>query len=221
MAASVTPMLRDARTRRTVWLATGATWALSTLLALAQPVPAALAYSAAWLLFAWSIVFVSRLAAARRTHVLGAAIAMAAAITGVANLVVNVLSVQGLADWYLYGILVATVLLVPFSYLFARERLLRLVAFTLGVFLGIGFVRTGARRGDRSRALRRPRAPNRMVRGPLHAARAGARRLIRYRGRGFGPVAVTSRCGTQPSTWWNPALNGPSKTSTEACSESR
>ncbi len=68
------------------------------------------------------------------------AIATAAAVTGVANLVVNVLSVQGLADWYLYGILVATVLLVPFSYLFARERLLRLVAFTLGVFLGIGFV---------------------------------------------------------------------------------
>ena len=24
---------------------------------------------------------------------------------------------------------------------------------------------------------------------------------LAYRGRGFGPVAVTSRCGTQPSTW--------------------
>ena len=93
----------------------------------------------AWLLFAWSIVLVSRLADARRTHVLGAAIAVAAAITGVANLVVNVLDVQGLAEWYLYGILVATALLVPFSYLFARERLFRLVAFTLGLFLGIGF----------------------------------------------------------------------------------
>ncbi len=131
-----------------VWLATGAAWAVSALLALAQPsltqlasVPgiAALAYSAAWLLFACSILLVSRLADARRTHVLGGAIAVAAAITGVANLVVNVLNVQGLAEWYLYGILVATVLLVPFSYLFARERLLRLVAFSLGLFLGIGF----------------------------------------------------------------------------------
>ena len=27
-----------------------------------------------------------------------------------------------------------------------------------------------------------------------------------HRGRGFGPVAVTSRCGTQSSTWWNPSI---------------
>lgn len=147
MAASVTPMLYDARTRRTVWLATGVAWAVSALLTLVQPslTPlvlgiAALAYSAAWLLFAGSIVLLSRLADARRAHFVGAAIALAATVTGVANLVVNVLDVQGLAEWYLYGILVATVLLVPFAYLFARERMLRLVAFTLGLFLGIGFV---------------------------------------------------------------------------------
>ena len=133
-------MLGDARTRRTVWLATGVAWAVSALLALAQPSLVPLAYSAAWLLFGWSLVLVSRLADARRTRVLGAAIALAAAITGVANLVVNVFSIPGLADWYLYGILVATVLLVPFAYLFARERMLRLVAFTFGLFLGIGFV---------------------------------------------------------------------------------
>jgi hypothetical protein len=30
---------------------------------------------------------------------------------------------------------------------------------------------------------------------------------VAQRGRGFGPVAVTSRCGTQSSTWWNPSSN--------------
>ncbi len=99
----------------------------------------ALAYSVAWLLFAASIVLVSRLAEARRTHVAGMAIALAAAVAGGANLVVNVAGVAGLAEWYSYGILLATVLLVPFAYLFARERRLRLTAFALGLFLAIGF----------------------------------------------------------------------------------
>jgi hypothetical protein len=141
-------MLGDLRTRRWVWVATGVAWALSSLLPLAQafvtplldlrPVTA-LVYSLAWLLFGWSSVLVSRLAAARRTHIAGLAVAAAAGITAIANILVNVAGVAGIAEWYSYGILIATVLLVPFAYLFARERLLRLTAFTLGTFLGIGF----------------------------------------------------------------------------------
>ena len=142
-------MLTDARLHRPVWLATGVAWAASALLSLAQPpvtppAPmspvAALVYSVAWLLLAWSVVLVSRLADARRTHAAGLAIAIAAAVTALANLAVNVLGVPGLSDWYVYGILIATVLLVPFAYLFARERLLRLTLFSLALFLAIGFV---------------------------------------------------------------------------------
>jgi hypothetical protein len=141
-------MLEDARTRRWVWIATGVAWALSALIPLAQAAVSpltdlrpltAVAYSVAWLLFAGSAVLLGRLAEDRRAHLAGIAIGVAAAVTGLANLVVNVAGVAGLAEWYSYGILLATVLLVPFSYLFARERLLRLTALTLGVFLAIGF----------------------------------------------------------------------------------
>lgn len=43
------------------------------------------------------------------------------------------------------------------------------------------------------------------------ADRVGSRLVDRqsYRGRGLGPVAVTSRCGTQPSTWWMPSNRPP------------
>lgn len=141
-------MLGDLRTRRWVWVATGVASALSSLVPLGQALVTplvdlrpltALVYSAAWLLLGWSSVLLSRLAAARRTHIAGLALAVAASVTSIANLAVNVAGVTGIAEWYSYGILVATVLLVPFAYLFARERLLRLTAFTLGLFLGIGF----------------------------------------------------------------------------------
>jgi hypothetical protein len=39
-------------------------------------------------------------------------------------------------------------------------------------------------------------------------------RLV-HRGRGFGPVAVTRRCGTQSSTWWTPSNVPPSSSTTE------
>ena len=41
-----------------------------------------------------------------------------------------------------------------------------------------------------------------------------------YRGRGFGPVAVTRRCGTQSSTWTKPSNVAPWRTRT-SCSERR
>ena len=37
------------------------------------------------------------------------------------------------------------------------------------------------------------------------------RRSFGQRGSGFGPVAVTSRCGTQSSTWWKPLKRAPSR----------
>ena len=37
---------------------------------------------------------------------------------------------------------------------------------------------------------------------------------LRHRGSGFGPVAVTSRCGTQSSTWLKPSKRPPSSSTT-------
>ena len=138
---------------KVVWLATGVAWAASSLLLLASPTywepatildwAAVLAYTVAWLLLAPSVVLVSRLAEARRAHLVGAAIAVAAVVAGIANIVEDGLGVAGASEWYVYGILIATVLLVPFAYLFARERALRLAAFALALFIGIGFTAAG------------------------------------------------------------------------------
>ncbi len=38
---------------------------------------------------------------------------------------------------------------------------------------------------------------------------ADGRSGVAQRGRGLGPVAVTSRCGTQSSTWWTPSNVAP------------
>jgi hypothetical protein len=146
-------MLGDPRLPRTLWLATGVAWAASSLILLARPTywdprtildwAAVIAYTVAWLLLAPSIVLVSRLAEARRAHFLGTAIALAAVVAGVANIIEDGLGVAGASEWYVYGILIATVLLVPLAYLFARERALRLTGFCLALFLGIGFAAAG------------------------------------------------------------------------------
>src|SRR3989442_10042763 len=42
----------------------------------------------------------------------------------------------------------------------------------------------------------------------------GLEGLVGHRGSGFGPVAVTRRCGTQSSTWTKPSNEAPSRTHT-------
>src|SRR5713101_3174432 len=42
----------------------------------------------------------------------------------------------------------------------------------------------------------------------------GGREIVGHRGSGFGPVAVTRRCGTQSSTWTKPSNEAPSRTQT-------
>ncbi len=134
---------------RILWLATAVAWALSSLSLLVAPVssdPATvvgwlpvLAYATAWLLSAASLAMLSRLAEARRARAVGAAIAVAAGVTGVATVLANGFAVAGASEWYGFGIVIATALLVPLAYLFARERAMRLTAFCLGLFLAIGF----------------------------------------------------------------------------------
>jgi hypothetical protein len=48
----------------------------------------------------------------------------------------------------------------------------------------------------------------------VKAVTAGdGRNGVAHRGRGFGPVAVTRRCGTQSSTWTKPSMGIPARTS--------
>ena len=82
---------------------------------------------------------------------------------------------------------------------------------------------TAGRAAARQLCLARPKG---VALGEQPWAVPAASRLVAaceaHRGSGFGPVAVTKCCGTQPSTWWNPSSNcRPSNSSTEAWSENR
>ena len=62
--------------------------------------------------------------------------------------------------------------------------------------------------GDPGRRRHRtPRSPAQRV-WRVQELRDG-RRSFAHRGSGFGPVAVTSRCGTQSSTWTKPSNVAP------------
>jgi hypothetical protein len=138
---------------RKVWIATAIAWAVSSLLLLAGPTywaPASfldwasvLAYTVAWLLFAPAIVLASRIVPSRVSRIAAAVVAAAALVTGLSNLLADAFQLADASTWYIDGILVATILLVPLSYLFARDRSNRLAVLTLVLFLGIGFTAGG------------------------------------------------------------------------------
>jgi hypothetical protein len=82
-------------------------------------------------------------------------------------------------------------------------------------------------RSVRSRASPAEARPSRAAPAAVTRRRIGRgsgaprwRRSFGHRGSGFGPVAVTSRCGTQSSTWTNPS-KGPSSSSTTSKKERR
>lgn len=136
-------------TARFIWVATAGSWALASALLLAArsgappgllDAAATLAYIAGWLLLAPAIILATRLVPAPAARVLGTAIAAGAILAGVANLLGSVASVDGLSTWYVDGIVLATILLVPLAYLFARARSNALAVVALAVFLGVGFV---------------------------------------------------------------------------------
>ena len=97
---------------------------------------------AAWLLLAPAIVLASRLVPSRGARVLGAAIALGATVAGVANLL-GAFGLDGAPTWYVDGILLATILLVPLAYLFARDRSNQLSIVALLLVLGLGLTAGG------------------------------------------------------------------------------
>jgi hypothetical protein len=141
-----------ARMSRMVWIAAAVAWAISSGLMLAGAYwapssvldwAAVLAYAAAWLLLAPGVFLATRLVPSRAARVLGGAIAIGSVVAGIANLLASVTSMDGVTAWYADGILLATILLVPLSYLFARDRSNQLAIFALLLFVGLGFTAGG------------------------------------------------------------------------------
>ena len=136
-----------------MWLATGVAWALSSATLLASPTywnpstlldwVAVVSYTLAWLLLAPAIVLATRLVPSKSSRLVGIALAGAAAVTGLANLAQNGLGTETANDLYVSGILLATILLVPLAYLFARDRSNRLALVAILLFVGIGFTSGG------------------------------------------------------------------------------
>ena len=143
----------DPSTARAFWLGTGVAWAGTSALLLAQPTywepvtfldyAAVVAYAAAWMLLAPSAILIGRLAGGGATRALSLAIAGAALVAGAANLAEDGLRLEVARDAYVAGVLLATALLVPFAYLFARARANRLAALLLVLFVGVGFTAAG------------------------------------------------------------------------------
>jgi hypothetical protein len=139
---------------RSIWIATAAAWAVSSLLLLASPTywapatvvdwAAVLAYTVAWLLFAPAIIVATRLVPSRVARIVGTFVAVGAVLAGFANLAGALTQVEAASTWLVDGILLATILLVPLAYLFARDRSNRLAVVALVLFLGIGFTAGGA-----------------------------------------------------------------------------
>ena len=139
----------SAASPRVVWLATGVAWALSSASLLASPTYwnpstaldwlAVLSYTLAWLLLAPALVLATRLTPSRSTRLVGFVLAGAAAATGLANFAENGLGLEAANELYVTGILIATILLVPLAYLFARDRSNWLAIVAIVLFLGIGF----------------------------------------------------------------------------------
>ena len=166
---------------RMVWISTAIAWALSALLVVAggSGTPSALlawvavlASAAGWLLLGPAVILATRLVSSRAARALGLAIAVGAVVAGLASLVGSVAGSSGVATWYVDGILLATILLVPLAYLFARDRANLLAIATLALFLGVGFIAGGlggllvaasfgalAARPDRFRPRPRPILP--------------------------------------------------------------
>ncbi|HEX3265113.1 MAG TPA: hypothetical protein VHR16_05540 [Candidatus Limnocylindrales bacterium] len=134
---------------RLVWLATAIAWAVSSALLLARGATSSaalldwaadIAYTAAWLLFAPAMILATRLVPSQTARWLGAAIGAGAVVAGIASLMRRLASVDGISTWYVDGILLATILLVPLAYLFARDRSNQLSVVALALFLGVGFI---------------------------------------------------------------------------------
>ncbi len=132
---------------RVIWLATGIAWAVRSLLEYAHPDywdpvtaldwAAIWLFSAALLLLAPAVLLMSRLAPHPPVTAVARVVAAGAVVAGVANGLEDGLGVNWLGIFYVAGILVAGLALLPLAVAFRRAGSVRLGWLTAALFLGI------------------------------------------------------------------------------------
>ena len=132
---------------RALWLLTGIAWAAASLILFAGPEywdpvtaldwTAIWLYTAAWLLFAPSVVLIGRLSASPRVAAFAGLCAVGAVVAGSANALEDGFGMEGLGTWYVVGFLTAGLSLVPLGLAQWKDASPRLAGLSFALFLGI------------------------------------------------------------------------------------
>ncbi len=132
---------------RLLWLLTGVAWAATSLIQFAGPEywdpvtvldwTAVWLYTAAWLLFAPSVVLIGRFSASPRVAAFAGLCAVGAVIAGTANALEDGFGLEGLGTWYVVGFLMGGLALVPLGLALWKAASTRLAGLSFALFLGI------------------------------------------------------------------------------------
>jgi hypothetical protein len=135
---------------RAIWLLTGITWAAASLILQAHPdywdpvttldYAAIVVYSAAWLTFAPSTIFIGRLASLSSVVTICRVIAAGAVVAGASNLLEDGLNVPGAGTFYILGFFAAWLGLLVLAWAMARAGASRVAALVVVLFLGIALL---------------------------------------------------------------------------------
>jgi hypothetical protein len=138
---------------RLVWLSTGIAWAATSLILFTGPQywdpvtildwTAVWIYTAAWLLFAASVLLLGRLSSSRTVMALAIVCAVGAIVVGSANALEDGFDVEGAGTGYVVSFLWAWLSLIPLALAqwYARDTALSRVSIVL--FLGIALSTVG------------------------------------------------------------------------------
>jgi hypothetical protein len=132
---------------RMIWLLTGVTWAARSAMEFAQPDywdpmtaldwSAIWIYSAAWLLFAPSVLLLGRLAPSRPVMIVAAVVAFGAIVAGGANAIEDGLGFASFGPFYVVGFMTAWIGLLSLATVLRRAHQTRLAALSVLLFAGV------------------------------------------------------------------------------------
>ena len=132
---------------RVIWVTTGIAWAVRSVMEFAHPDywdpvtaldwSSIWLYSAAWLLFAPSVLLLSRLASSRQVTTVAVVVAIGAGAAGGANAIEDGFGVQALGTLYVVGFMTAWIGLLPLAYRLHKAGQIRLAGLSSLLFVGI------------------------------------------------------------------------------------
>jgi hypothetical protein len=138
---------------RIAWLLTGLTWAIRSMQELAKPdyyepvTPfdwaAVVSFSMAWLLSAAAVLLLARDVRGSTVLLVGVVFAIAATVTGVANLIEDGLDLSWGGAPYVAGFLVAWIALIPLAIGVWRTGARRMAVLPTALFASIALFNTG------------------------------------------------------------------------------